>query len=247
MVNTHQRMMKSFVNNYKMHKLASKEAGMAGSEVLDCNEEQVEDIKRLITFMDEEYADLVALSGAVKKLDELLISHISGESIEKLYAQIPASLKGYIELFFDMGHRPSYRLLESLLYKSPYYKRHLQSVAFGLLSKVDERPFVLSTPRLADDDHLHVDREFDSPILDKLFQMRVAPQCESVIEEIFSRVPSKGGVNYRELFTTQSPKKNHQSLRSEMRFNYTGHAGFLVETRDLNILIDPVIASQGAE
>ncbi|WP_254663637.1 hypothetical protein [Pseudoalteromonas sp. BMB] len=84
----------------------------------------------------------MALSDAVKELDELLRNHASGESIEKLYARILAPLKGYVELFFDMEHRPSYRLIESLLYRSSYYKRHLQSVAFGLLSKVDERPFV---------------------------------------------------------------------------------------------------------
>ena len=47
-VNTHRRIMKSFVNNYQMHILANKERDLSGGEYLDCKEDQVSSIKELI-------------------------------------------------------------------------------------------------------------------------------------------------------------------------------------------------------
>jgi len=48
-VNTHKRIMKSFVNNYQLHIIASQAKEMTGGEFLNCTEEQVDDIKALIS------------------------------------------------------------------------------------------------------------------------------------------------------------------------------------------------------
>lgn len=246
MVNSHQRIMKSFVNNYELHMLACKEPGMAGGEFLDCNEEQVDDIKSLISAIDKDCQDLVELSAAVKGLDELLRNHKSGETIENLYKEIPEPLKGYVELFFDMEHNPSYRLFESLLYRSRFYKPELQSVSFGLISKVGERPFVLSTPRLPDDNHIHLNLQFDSPVLDRILESRETPLTEYELESIFSQLNCQGGIHYKELFEEKPSEFQHVPVESGIRLQYTGHAGFLVETPDLAVLVDPIIASRGA-
>jgi L-ascorbate metabolism protein UlaG (beta-lactamase superfamily) len=246
-VNTHRRIMLSFVNNSKLHILAVKEATLAGGEFLNCKEEQVRDIKALIEELDARCADVAELSQAIKELDELAASHTSGESVEYLYSRVPAALRGFVELFMDMEHRASYRLIEPLLYASRYYKPTLQSVSFGLLSRVTDRPFVLSTPRLPDANHIQITVPFDAPLVDAVAEARVMPVASHYIDALFAERTTVGGLPYRELFTEQGPQFSHVPVGNGVRLQYIGHAGFLVETRNTRILIDPVIASRPPE
>lgn len=246
-VNTHRRIMQSFVKNYKLHIMASKESILTGGEFLNCTEEQVDDIKALIEELDEKCNDLVELSDAIKQLDELVYKHTSGESIEYLYPQVPAPLKGCVEIFLDMEHRASYRLIEPLLYRSRYYKPSLQSLSFGLLSKIGERPFVLSTPRLPDENHMQVEADFNAPIVDAIFQAREKPLSSADIDKLFEKHMQTGGISYRDFFTTEKPKFSHTPVEDGVRLSYTGHAGFLLETKDINIMVDPIIASRKSD
>ncbi|UAA39456.1 MBL fold metallo-hydrolase [Paraneptunicella aestuarii] len=243
-VNTHRRIMQSFVKNYKLHIIASKESVLTGGEFLNCTEDQVGDIQALIEELDAKCGDLIELSDAVKYLDELLYNHTSGESIEYLYEKVPEPLKGCVELFMDMEHRPSYRIIEPLMYRSSYYKPALQTLSFGLLSKVEERPFVLSTPRLPDEKHLQVKADFNAPIVDAIFRSREKPLSSEDIDELFKGYELVGGLSYKELFTTEKPVINHVPVEQGIRLNYTGHAGFLIETKDVSIMVDPIIASR---
>lgn len=241
---THRRIMQSFVKNYKLHIIASKESVLTGGEFLNCTEEQVDDIKALINELDQNCNDLIALSDAVRELDELLFAHTSGESIEYLYAKVPEPLKGCVELFLDMEHRPSYRIIEPLMYHSSFYKPSLQSLSFGLLSKVGERPFVLSTPRLPDDHHLQIKAEFNDAVVDAVFQAREKPLSAEQVDELFKGYERAGGLSYSELFSTEKPSIDHIPVKEGIRLNYTGHAGFLIETKDVSIMVDPIIASR---
>ena len=243
-VNTHRRIMQSFVKNYKLHIIASKESVLTGGEFLNCTEEQVEDIQALIDELDEKCGDLIELSDAVKYLDDLVYEHTSGESIDYIYSKVPDPLKGCVEIFLDMEHRASYRIIEPLMYRSSYYKPSLQSLSFGLLSKVDERPFVLSTPRLPDENHLQVEADFNAPIVDAIFQAREKPISAEDVDELFGKYKQTGGVSYRELFTSEKPQFDHVPVEDGVRLNYTGHAGFLIETKEVCIMVDPIIASR---
>lgn len=245
MVNTHKRIMTSFVNNFRLHMMAVKEPGMAGGDFLDCTEEQVADVKELVQRTDADHQDMLELSEAVRSLDELLRAHTSGESIEYLYPRIPGPLKGYVELYLDMNHNPSYRLIEPLLYKSSYYKPALQSASFGLLDKVMQRPFVLSTPRFPDANHLQLAMDFNDPILDRIFSAREQPLAAAEVDLLFRDRPSKGALSYLDLFTPQAPSRRHCAVTQGIRLQYLGHAGFLIEAPDVSILVDPVIAVRG--
>ncbi len=247
MVNTHRRIMSSFVKNHKLHIMAVSQPGMAGAEFLDAKEDQVADIKALVDRIDTEHADLVKLSDAVRELDELLRAHTTGETIEYLYERVPEPLRGYVEIFMDLEHNASYRLIESLLYRSPHYKRSLQSVSFGLLDRVGQRPFVLSTPRLPDENNLQLRTDYNDPILDELFGARTQPLTAERVDELFAGRETLGGIHYRDLFTTKAPVHRHVPVTDGVRLQYVGHAGFLVETADVAILVDPVIASRGTE
>jgi L-ascorbate metabolism protein UlaG (beta-lactamase superfamily) len=245
MTKTHRRLMSSFVNNYELHIMANQSKSVAGGgEFVDCTAEQVDDVKALIAKFDEQHGVYKELSEAVKQLDTLVRSHKSGETIEPLYEQIPEMLKGYVELHMDLYHQPNFRLLESLLYRSPYYDRSLQSVSFGLLSRVQSRPFVLSTPRLPDANHVHLNRSFESPVWNDLFRTRETPASSEDLAQWFDGALVEGGLPYAELFTTEAPARRHDPITEGVRLRYIGHAGFLIETSDTAILVDPVVANR---
>ena len=241
----HKRTMMSFVKNSQLHILASKEAVLSGGDFLDAREDQVEDIRALISEIDEQRADLVALSDAVKDLDDLIRKHTSGESIEYLYAQVPGPLQGYVEITMDMNHNPSYRLLEALLYRSKHYQPELQSASFGLVSRVKQRPFCFSTPRLPDENHLQLKMHFNAPELATVLRSRVEGAPGETIHSIFSRSEKLGGLDYRELFTEKRPLRQHTPVENGLRIRFLGHASFLLETPNVAIAMDPVIAVRG--
>jgi L-ascorbate metabolism protein UlaG (beta-lactamase superfamily) len=246
-VNTHMRLMKSFLNNHELHIMAVKQKGMAGGEFLNCSEEQIADIGELLRRTSEAHNDLVEMCEAVTALDELLRNHTSGESIDYLYPLVPAPLKGLVEIVMDLEHRASYRLIEPLIYLTSYYKPELQTLSFGLLSRVKERPFVLSTPRLPDANHLRVHAHFTSGLVDEVFRSRETPIPSPRLDELFSGCAMEGGLTYHDIFTSEPPKHVYRPVVDGLRLQYTGHAGFLVETRDVSVLIDPVIANRRAD
>lgn len=247
LTNTHKRIMTSFINNYELHMMAVKDKRMAGAEFLNCTEDEIPKIKSLLEEMEEKCADLVDLSNAVAELDQLLREHTSGESVDSLYLKVPEILQGYVELYFDMEHRASYRFIEPLLYDSPLYKRSLQSVSFGLITKGKERPFVLSTPRLPDQSHLQLAMDFNDPVLEAIFRSRDVPLDDQQFKELTESINGVGGLALNDLFTEDMPKNIHEPVKNGVRISYTGHAGFLIETQSLSILIDPVIASRGED
>ena len=242
-VHTHRRIMKSFVKNYQLHMIAASQPGMAGGEFLNCKKEQLPEIKALVKKIDTELSDLVELSEAVKELDLILRAHDKGTSIEYLYDKVPDALKGFVEIVVDMEHNPSFRIFENLIYHSDFYKKELQTVSFGLLSKVEERPFCFSTPRLADENHIQLDIDFNSPMLDELLAARTTPITTSRVDAIFNSCNLKGGLDYRLLFTAKPPKRSHQKSDSSLNVQYLGHAGLMIETSNTSLLIDPIIAS----
>lgn len=238
---THKRLMSSFVNNYEIHILANQNSEFTGGEFVGCRAEQVDDIRQLLALMDEQLSFLKDIVAAVDELNKLVSNHNSGMSIEALYEQVPEVLRGYIELTMDLYHQPSFRLIEGLLYKSSYYRKDLQSVAFGLLDADYKRQFIFSTPVLPQDDNLFVQTPFDSVLWDKVFAARTIPLRRNELDELFAGVPLQGGLSVESLFTEEAPQILHQKVEEGVRFTYTGHAGLLIESSEINIMIDPII------
>ncbi len=245
MTRTHRRLMSSFVKNAQLHIMANEDPNLAGGgEFVDCSMEQLEQVKALLARYDSEFAVYGELAAAVKDLDALVKQHKSGESMEPLYERVPEMLKGYVELFMDLFHQPSYRLIEGLLYESRYYDEGLQSLALGILGSGKSRPFVLSTPRLPDDEHLHVQVPFRSEWVDRLFRMRTIPASLDEIDALFEGIQAEGGLRPRDLFTTTSPASEYSPVTGGVRMRYMGHAGFLIESAECSILVDPVLANR---
>ncbi|UQV46660.1 MBL fold metallo-hydrolase [Janthinobacterium lividum] len=237
------RLMKSFVANSKLHISASRTPGLAGGDFVNCSEEQVEEVRALIHELENEYQDYFQLRQAVSELN-VLLEQQKGMSMEALYSAVPAPLQGYVELVYDMEHHASFRLIEGLLYQGSLYKREAQSISLGLLGRVTERPFVLSSPRLPDQNHLHVAVEFADRWIDRLFALRDSPASREAIETLFAGQSLSGQLAVDALFTETAPARRHVPVDAGVRVSYLGHAGVMLETPGAAMLVDPVIASR---
>jgi L-ascorbate metabolism protein UlaG (beta-lactamase superfamily) len=237
------RLMKSFVANAALHVRANQNPALAGGDFVNCTEAQVNEVRALIEELEGRHHDYFEVREAVTSLNALLEQQ-RGLSMEGLYDQVPEVLRGYVELVYDMQHHASFRLIEGLLYQGDLYKPGNQSISLGLLSAVHERPFVLSSPRLPDANHLHVQVGFADPWLDELSALRTVPAPRRRIEELFARVKCSGGLPFDALFTEVPPSRRNERVRAGVRVTYLGHAGLMIETSDVSILVDPVIPSR---
>jgi L-ascorbate metabolism protein UlaG (beta-lactamase superfamily) len=112
------------------------------------------------------------------------------------------------------------------------------------LTDNDSRPFVLSTPRLEDTDKVHLNIPFSHKGLDVISKMRRTPGSLNEIKEIL-KISSHMEPVFDSFFTTEAPKVYEKYTGDKVRMRYFGHACILVETKDVSILIDPIISYYG--
>jgi L-ascorbate metabolism protein UlaG (beta-lactamase superfamily) len=240
MTERHLRIIDSYLESPETHEAAVKDPRLLGGPFMDLKERCVEDVKTLRERTLRERGHLVTLSRAIEQLDALLRQKAAGFSLESLYAEVPPALRGYVELVYDLNNQPSFRLIEPLLYKSPYYNCSLQTMALSQISG-DDRPFVLSTPRLEGGDSLHLQIPFASERLDTLFRMKHEPSSERAIADALG-LEDQDEARFRSFLTTESPRPYDGYDGHGARWRYFGHACILLETRGVSVLLDPVLS-----
>src|SRR3984893_1890024 len=240
MTERHLKIIDSYIESPETHEAAVKDPRLLGGPFMDLQQRRVEDVKRLRERMLRERGHLVTLSRAIEQLDGLLREKAVGFSLEPLYREVPQALRGYVELVYDLNNQPSFRLIEPLLYKSPYHNCWLQSMALSEISG-DDRPFVLSTPRLEDEDALRLQIPFASQQLDCLFRMKHEPSSESAISDALG-LDGPDQARVRSFLTTERPQPYSAYDGEGARWPYFGHACILLETRSINVLLDPVLS-----
>ncbi|MGC2742262.1 MAG: hypothetical protein WA672_03685, partial [Candidatus Angelobacter sp.] len=189
----HLKIMDSYIANPQIHANAVKNPKMMGGPFIDYGGKRVDEIRSLSDRIRKERAHLLELSAALGTLDGILQETAKGHSLQPLYLKVPDILRGYVELVYDLNNHPSFRLVEPLLYKSKYYDRSQQSLFLSLI-KNDDRPFVLSTPRLESDDTLHLWRPFEDDSVDRLFRLKTEPQPWPVIKEVVQAAGAQDGL-----------------------------------------------------
>src|SRR5262249_35574661 len=128
LVNSQLKIMKSFVSAPEVHVAAIKNPAMRGGPFMNYPASRVMEVKALLERTIREQAHLIDLAGAIKTLSDTLRNESKGYSLEPMYQKVPEALKGYVELVYDLNNNPSFRLIEGLLYNSPYYNPAAQSV-----------------------------------------------------------------------------------------------------------------------
>jgi L-ascorbate metabolism protein UlaG (beta-lactamase superfamily) len=239
-VDRHLSIMESYAKNPSVHATAVKNPAMLGGPFIDYNGGRVDEIKALIAQTRKEQAPLVAFSAAIKELDQLLRNEAKGFSLEPLYPKVPEILRGYVELVYDLNNNPSFRVIEPLLYESPLYDPSRQSLMLSLITS-DDRPFILSTPRLTSPGDVHLQIPFANPAIDDLFRMKFAPGSVRKIAAALGVRP-EDEANFAQFFTAEAPRRYAPYTSGKLRWRYFGHACILVETPDTTILLDPVLS-----
>lgn len=238
--NSHLKVMQSFVTSPQMHVAALKNPAMMGGPFINYPVSRAGEVKTLLEKTTREQADLLQFAQDYVALDKQLSTVERGSSLEGLYETLPATLKGYVELIYDLNHNPAIRFIEGLLYKSPFYKEHLQSIGLYEIND-DTRSFVMSTPRLESDDWLQINLPFRHPAWDELFKMRDEPQPLAYIQDLLGVRPDQAA-RFASLFTSEAPVRRPAYTGTAPRVRYFGHACVLVETAQASVLFDPVIS-----
>ncbi|MBB6112605.1 L-ascorbate metabolism protein UlaG, beta-lactamase superfamily [Mucilaginibacter lappiensis] len=237
----HLKIMNSYVQNPTIHAAAIKSPKMLGGPFIDYGGKRVDEIKGLISNTLEKCAELLGLRDDIIQLNEMLKKEAKGYALTDLYPKVPERLQGLVELIYDVNNNASFRFFESLLYATEYYDESLQSFNLFLVKDDDSRSFVLSTPKLPNDEILRVSLPFKSEKIDELFDMAVIPRKFSEIKDIFNTEPGKEEL-FKSFFTTEPPRQYKKYDGDGILTRYFGHACILTETKHTTILADPLIS-----
>jgi L-ascorbate metabolism protein UlaG (beta-lactamase superfamily) len=236
----HLKIIDSYISDPDLHAGAVKNPKMLGGPFIDYGGQRVAEIRALRDRTTTDRVLLMEFSAAISSLGAMLRSEARGFSLQPLYARVPEALRGYVELVYDLNNNPSFRFLESLLYRSKYYDRSAQSLALSLICG-DNRPFVLSTPRLESEDTIDLRIPFASEVVDWLFEGKRVPRSWNEIRDTIGVQEAKVDV-LGSLFTHDPPTPYRTYSEGGIRWRYFGHACILVEAGGVSILLDPVLS-----
>lgn len=242
-VGRHHMITESYLAAPSIHAEAVLNPKMRGGPFMDFGGARIDEVNALHEDSLKNQAKMVQFVKAVKELDKMLAAEAKGFGLETLYTKVPEVLKGYVELFYDRFNNPNFRFFESLLYKSDFYNKTSQSIGLWMTNN-DERPFCLSTPRLKENDVLDLPISFDHPGIDELAKMRREPKTLDYIKAIMGILPSQEAL-FETFFTETPPPPYEKYTGDKIRMRYFGHACILVETKDISILVDPLISYYG--
>lgn len=238
--NSHVKTMQSFVANPQVHAAALRNPAMIGGPFIDYGADRVGEIRALLEATLKEQAAMIEMAESIKSLSEILLNEASGFSLEPLYQRIPAALRGYVELAYDLNNQPSIRFIEGLLYQSAYYRPSSQGISLSLIAN-DQRSFVFSTPRLKDDNRVLVTIPFGDERVDELFRTKTTARPLGFMREMLDVKGAEERL-FSDFFTPESPKPAERYALEGMRVRYFGHACVMIESGKTSILVDPVIS-----
>jgi L-ascorbate metabolism protein UlaG (beta-lactamase superfamily) len=240
MCGRHFKIMDSYIAAPHVHAEAVKNPRMLGGPFIDYDGKRVDDVKELRDRTKQERSNLVELSNAIDQLNSMLRTKANGLWMHPLYHDVPDRLRGYVELVYDLNNNPAFRLIEPLLYRSEYYHPEAQSIMLSPIQQ-DNRPFVLSTPRLETPDSLHLKIPFADPSIDELFRLKFSPKPMNKILDLVD-VPAGSEALFESFFTPETPRPYEPYTGKGIRWRYFGHACILVETNGISMLFDPVLS-----
>jgi len=239
----HVMIMESYLSEPEIHAEAVRNPKMLGGPFMDLKGGRLPEVRQLLNATLDKQGKLIDFGKAVKALDKLLSLQGKGYCMEELYEKIPPILRGYVELIYDRNNNADFRFFEALLYESEYYNTDSQSIALWITNN-DHRPFCLSTPRLKDKDVIHLPVPFDHYGIDELAKMKRQARPVEEIAEILKIEPGEREL-FETFFTSEKPASYKRYTGDKIRMRYFGHACILIETREVSVLLDPLISYYG--
>lgn len=236
----HMKILDSYISAPQVHASAVRNPKMLGGPFVDYDGKRVGEIRAFRDGIKLKRGHMVELSTALGDLDSCLRTKARGYTLQPLYADVPEVLKGYVELVYDLNNHASFKLIESLLYVSKYYNRSSQSLALSLITG-DDRPFVLSTPRLEGEKLLHLQLPFDHESVDELFRTKSIPKSFDEIRAMLE-LDNTSDELLSSLLTESPPPCYTPYNGPGIRWRYFGHACILIEAAGISMMFDPVLS-----
>jgi L-ascorbate metabolism protein UlaG (beta-lactamase superfamily) len=231
----------SFLEAPAAHASGAHHPATKGGPFVDCSEEDFPLLEKLASDLSG-LVDLLDLAEQVGELDGLVEGAADGFDLHQFYQRVPDKLRGYVELFYDIHHRPRVRFREALLYRSRWSTRPRESV-YITLAKGDERPFILSTPRVSTKRGLVLPLHFDSGAVELLSRSRQVPvRYGDVIDAL--EVDGRSEEILRPFWSSTEHADPSPPYAGPGRIRYFGHACLLIETPRTSVVIDPFISPQ---
>ncbi|WP_261570880.1 MBL fold metallo-hydrolase [Frankia gtarii] len=237
-------LLESYLEAPPIHLAASRNPALRGGYFVNIEADRAGEVRDLTEKIKRERVRMVRFAEAVSQAQDLLREEADGYDLTPLYAKLPAELRGVTELFYDTDNRAALRFIEPLIYGGNSHLQSRQSVQLSL-DPSEERPFILSTPRLPSPDVLELEIPFHHPGLETLFKARVHPTAPSVLRELLELDDSQA----KQLVTLLNDRPNLASdrhIKSGGRIRYFGHACLVVQTPDSAIVTDPFISADGS-
>jgi L-ascorbate metabolism protein UlaG (beta-lactamase superfamily) len=242
LANLHLPLLDSYTQSPQVHAAAVANPKMRGGFFVDYGGARVAEIRALRDAIARDNASLLDLAEGIRQAEDLLRTQATGYDLTPLYAQLPQSVRGFVELVYDLDHHPSLRFLESLLYRSRYHREERQSIDLSLDGEV-ERPFVLSTPRLPGPGHLQLPLPLRHPGIDALFDLRRSPRPLGEIRDALEIEDDATAGELTHYLTPEPVTPGDRYVDSGARIRYFGHACLVMQTPDTSIIVDPFISA----
>ena len=242
-VKRYQRILDSYIHSPKIHAAAVKNPAMRGGPFMDLDVCYMDKAKQLLADTLASTKSAKALVEAIETTNRIVKEKAIGFSMNPLYEELPRDFRGYVELFYDLNHIPSFRVFESMLYRSNFYTTANQSISLSVIKNDVDRPFILSTPRFKNDENLILRIPFHHRGLDELFRMKYEPKSIQFIKkELGLDLDEESSTLFHSFFTIKPPTPYQAYKGENFRMRYFGHACILIETGHVNILVDPVLS-----
>lgn len=234
-------LLQSYIDNPAFHAAAGRDKSLAGGAFVNISADKVSEVKALLESTRNNLGHNLQFARSIIDFQRWLVANARGDSLVPHYQRIPKPLQGYIELVYDYFNRPSLRFLENLLYQSRYYNSSLQSLRFSRLDQDASRPFFLNTPRLMEEEQVDWQIPFDAPQVDQLFMLDIQPgSLDSICQNLGLNAQSRESL--LPMLTEKPQALPDRWRRNSIRVRYFGHACLLIESKEVSILTDPLVA-----
>ena len=233
--------LQSFIANPSVHLRAARDPAMLGGPFVSLEGTDIPQVRALLKRTQESCSHLLRFAEELREFDGKLQSAAHGGSLDELYTELPESLRGLLELTYDLNGHPRLRLLEALLYAGGLDNTRFQEVCLHCTPD-HERAFFMSTPFLESSNRTFLPLAFADSRIDELAAMRYRSLPIAEATQRLGVEPVQLA-QFRRFFTTQPPVRRTPGFASAgLRVRYFGHACVLLQTSQVSILIDPLTA-----
>jgi L-ascorbate metabolism protein UlaG (beta-lactamase superfamily) len=237
-------LLESYLQSPQVHIAACRNPALRGGYFIDIEEARTGEVRELLTSIKRDRAEMLAFAATIADAQEMLLESATGFDLTPLYRKLPPELMGLVEMAYDTNNQPSLRYIEPLAYRSRAYAEERQSVQLSLDSG-QERPFIMSTPRLTSPDVLELRVPFRHPGLQELFGARVRATSVGRLRELLE-LGGDEAVSLDRLLTDEPSASADRHIADGGRIRYFGHACLLLQTADAAIVTDPFISADCA-